>query len=164
MNEAQNCLSYGSDLDLSLMTTDDLKQIQKEYSNEFCEYKYRTLKNRIQDKMKRVYVVKERNKIAGYFCVSYNETYESGIKIFIPVDNASCYLFDDYVLKKYRGRGIHKFSVLARIKNCKKDEKVYAIVNIYRNNEKSRRNYQKLGFNRYISYYYIPLFKKLFVR
>lgn len=153
-----------SEFALSLMNAEDLNHLRCNRSSEFSEYKYKVLKNRIKDRQKKVYVVKYKGDISGYFCVAFEDTYESGIKGYITVDNKAYYLFDDYVFMQYRGKRIHEFSVLERIKESNNDEKKYALVVIYRNNKKSRYTYERLGFKRSASYYYIPLFKRLFLK
>lgn len=150
------------------MTLGDLNEISNEHIDEIDMTKYDILKNRLENNEyeKAFIVVNAKEETCGYFHIAYKNTRCGVINYNIKVSSDIVYLFDDYTFEKYRGIGVHKFSIEARIKIAKRQGYKKAIVNIVSNNIFSEKAYTHSGFNKYKKYVYIHIFnlEKTFAR
>lgn len=140
----------------------DINNMQKEYPGELTQRKIEILKRRVVAPKQRVYICTTVDKkIAGYFCVSEEDTYESGLKCSISVKESEIYFFDDYVFKKHRNQSIQAYAIDYRV-NVYKEKKQNGTVCIYANNKASIRNYLSRGANYQKSYFAIRPMRVVF--
>ncbi|MDY3360265.1 MAG: hypothetical protein SOY04_07670 [Clostridium celatum] len=153
------------DLSFEKLLLSDLELLMKVYGEELGDKKYCILKDRINEEDIDIFCIKNKsNDILGYFCMAYKSVKENGINHIIDIDDKSVYLFDDYVFAKHRGNGIQHYSILSRLKLAMNKNKKYAIVNVYSWNISSIKNYTKLGFKKYIRYYYLKIIRKIIIK
>lgn len=139
-------IDFKGNTSFALMTAKDISNLRNSFPDEISEAKARILKKRLEDINKKVFKAFKEGEIAGYFCISTEDTFEKGVKQFITVDAESAYLFDDYVFLKYRGTGIHKDSIAFRNYYSGCMGKKNSCVCIYSTNIKSINNYKKTGY------------------
>ncbi|WLF68993.1 GNAT family N-acetyltransferase [Clostridium septicum] len=164
LNEYTN-KKYRDDLLFDYLTLDDLKQIKEIHNNEINDIKYEILKDRINDDKVKLFKITDKNNIIlGYCSLSYRDIKENTINYCISMEDEGAYLFDDYVFNRYRGKGIHGFSIYKRVEYAIKDKKKYAVALVYSWNKNSSNNFKKIGFKEYGKCYYFKLIGKLLIR
>lgn len=143
------------------MTMEILNNMMNENRNEIEIDKFNILINRIENnKFQKAFVIKNNEEqICGYFHMSYKDARDGCINYNIKVNSDTVYLFDDYTFEKFRGKGVHKFSIIARLKIAKLQGYKKAIVNIISNNIHSEKSYINIGFKKNIKYIYYHILK-----
>lgn len=127
----------------------DLEKIKILYCNEFSSEKFDILRKRlISNDSETPYIVLYNKIIAGYFHIAYKSSYDTTLKIQVVYDKDNIHLFDDYTFRIYRGKGVHKFSILSRTKLGKSKGYKTATVHIIKGNKYSENAYINSGFKR----------------
>lgn len=81
--------------------------------------------------------------MASYGCVSV-----STLGSFAQLNNKDGYLFDDYTFPQYRGQGLHKITIMARLNELKTIGKIRGLSIIAEYNKASYTSYMNCGFSR----------------
>lgn len=162
-----NILNYENNFFYLIKTKEeDIEKMYKTFPNEFNLYKKNVLLNRLKQINIISFVVKENDNICGYFHVDTKEIFDSLINYRQKLPDKHAYLFDDYTFKKYRGKGIHAFSIAERLKFCKTMGFEFAKTHIMKGNVFSEKAYLKNNFFKTTKIvWYNLIFKKVhFVR
>ena len=131
----------------SEMSISDLEEIINENKQELIYQKYLIIHDRIiNNSANKPYIVRYENNIAGYYHIAFDDNFDTVANLFISKKGDTIHLFDDYTFEKYRGKGIHGFSVYSRKMVGCKERKKFATVNILDGNLFSEKSYIKLGF------------------
>lgn len=128
---------------------DILNNIDENRKSELGLSKVESLKKRIRANGLYIFIpFDDENNIAGYYCVDTSgEEQNKLLKNIIRKENDNmCYFFDDYTFDRYRGQGYHFQSILSRVSYFKKIGFDRAISIVYKDNQASRRSYEKAGF------------------
>jgi hypothetical protein len=135
-----------TDFVLKKLDLDNLKAMYDEYPSELKNV-YDQLKKRISGQTCLVYGIQLGSSFCGYFHVSLGKCYDnvSGYH-FNTLGNANLYFFHDYTFEKWRGRGVHKASIIYRMLEGVKMKKETATVAIVKNNIASKKAYINCGF------------------
>lgn len=147
---------------ISLIELDNnlLEKLKLESNGEISNEKISILKTKINFIGVKDYVFLETELIAGHYGLAFENKKENPyINNSFKIDKETSYLFDDYTLKKFRGKGYHKRSILERLviskeKGCKK-----STVLIYTDNIFSQKSYERRGFKRKRKLYEIKIIK-----
>lgn len=86
--------------------------------------------------------------IAGYCHINFDEIYEPSSYYYKKLNSKEAYLFKDFIFEKYRGLGLHKFSIYKRLQYLKNTGFNKAYVTIYEDNKYSISSYKHFGFNK----------------
>lgn len=138
--------SIGPQYKLEFANIDKLYELQKEFNNELDFDKLKILAKRIEDDKDNLFFVKEDEVICGYCSIGYKKVWVSGMKKYIYMNENEAYLYDDYIFKKYRGRGIQLESIKLRINYLYKNNYKKVLVVIRNSTKNSIYNYKKIGF------------------
>ena len=127
--------------------------MQKDYQDEMPLSRCFDLMNIIKSKNSDLYITKNpKGQILGYsvleYCNKREFSYLSKIKG-IEIDKNG-YIRRDYTFLKYRGHGLHKFSIIKRLQLLKYKSFYTCTTRIAIQNYISNKNYQKLGFEKYL--------------
>lgn len=146
---------------LAKMTEEDIEKMHKTFPEELTLYKKNVLFDRFKQSNIISFVVKEKDNICGYYHVDTKEIYDSLINFRQKLPDKYAYLFDDYTFKKFRGKGVHAFSITERLKFCKSMGFEYAKTHIMEGNLFSEKAYSKHHFKRVAKIiWYNFIFKK----
>lgn len=147
VNLEYNKSSFSEALTFSEMSLIDLDEIYADNKRELSYQKYQIIYKRIvSSSTDKPYIVRYENNIVGYYHIAFDINFDSVAKEIVSANDENIHLFDDYTFKKYRGMGIHSFSVYSRMLIGYKKQKKYATVNILDGNIFSEKSYIKLGF------------------
>ncbi|AGH82279.1 hypothetical protein PCNPT3_11715 [Psychromonas sp. CNPT3] len=128
--------------------------------NEITKEKLDILKKRLDLKGVQDYFFLESTFIAGHYGLAFENNQDNPyINKYLKIKKGESYLFDDYTLARYRGKGFHKKSILSRLEMSRKKGCDKSFVIIYSINQASQKSYEKLGFIYQRKLYEIKPFK-----
>ena len=107
-----------------------------------------TIINRIENREEKSFLVLYRKQPAGYYHIAFSNSFDPSSGYIIKVKPNTVYLFDDYTLEEFRGKGCHSFSIMERLKHGLSNDCDTAIVLIYASNKISKKAYKKFGFKK----------------
>lgn len=115
-------ITIDSGYTLKEMNKDILMELKKQYYNEIDQKKYEILLERLLNTYNEIgyVVVNKQEEICGYYHLVKNEMKSGGLGRRINLSNDTVVLFDDYTFLKHRGKGVHKYSIEARITKAQK--------------------------------------------
>jgi GNAT superfamily N-acetyltransferase len=100
-------------------------------------------------------IVDNAGRTCGYCHVARTQTVNTRINHVVRVGPSQAYFFDDYVVRKYRGRGLHTFSIAERARLLRAQGLTEGITTITRTNAPSLRTYGKFGLRRFETLLYV---------
>ncbi|MGR9589842.1 hypothetical protein [Bacillus thuringiensis] len=150
---------------LKKMNTDILLKLKYQYGNEIDQEKYEILLNRLLHSQNEIgYVItNNEQEICGYFHLVKDEMKSGGLGKKLKLSHDIVVLFDDYTFLKHRGKGVHKYSILARINKAREMGFMKANVLIHEGNTPSERAYLSFDFQKTIRYKVLKIKKYKFV-
>lgn len=154
-------IKISDDIEFSEMTEKDIDNLKYTLGKEITDYKIEILKKRIDENGVKVFVLKEYSDVIGYCSLSFIDYKENGINKTIKIDYNQAYFFDDYICKKYRGKGLHYYSIIKRCEYAFKNGKSEGISCIYSWNKSSIINFERANFKKINKFIYIKIIKKL---
>lgn len=118
-------------------------------SNEIDIDKINILKGRVEINEIKDFFLLINNDIIGHYGIALKNKPEFYfINNIIKLEDMEGYLFDDYTLKKYRNKGMHKKSVIGRLRYLKNNGFHKAKVIVLDYNIPSNKTYISLGFKK----------------
>lgn len=148
-------------IEFSKMSEEDINKIKYTLGKEITDYKINILNKRINESNVEVFALKADSSVIGYCSLSFIDYKENGINKTIKIDDKQAYFFDDYVCERYRGRGLHYYSIIKRSEYALMNGKKYGISCIYSWNKNSSMNFEKANFKKINKFIYIKIIKKL---
>ena len=134
-----------SDFVLRPLNKQVLKRMCIAYRSELTDRKIAILRSRIGSS-EIGYVVCLGDDICGYFHMTYADYYCPLLNRVHVVSSGEVHLFDDYTFSKWRRRGVHRYSVIARMQVARELGSEIAQANIWATNGPSIRVYRSCGF------------------
>lgn len=150
------------DFDFSVMSKEDINNLKYVLGKEITDYKIDILRKRLDEDDVKVFSVKEDSGVIGYCCLSFKDYKENGINKIIHINEKQAYFFDDYICKRYRGMGLHYYTIIKRSEYAIDNGKEEGISLIYSWNKGSSVNFKKAEFVKVKKFIYIKIIKKLF--
>jgi len=139
----------------------DISQINLMFEEHKTEVDYSdVLKQRIEDHNFRTFAIKKGNSFCGFFNIAFDTCYDNITGYYFNKDNKdNIHLFHDYTFKKWRGKGVHKASIIYRMQYGIKNNKKSATTAIVKNNIASEKSYLSCGFKHVESLIALKFFK-----
>ncbi|HFJ9293034.1 GNAT family N-acetyltransferase [Bacillus sp. RZ2MS9] len=158
-------ITIDSGYTLKEMNKDILMELKKQYYNEIDQKKYEILLERLLNTYNEIgyVVVNKQEEICGYYHLVKNEMKSGGLGRRINLSNDTVVLFDDYTFLKHRGKGVHKYSIEARITKAQKMGFKKANVLVYEGNIPSEKAYTSFNFKKSIRYKVLKVLKRKFI-
>jgi GNAT superfamily N-acetyltransferase len=139
----------------------NLAELKATYPNEFTQRKYDILSARLQSPHEVCWLIKTaKGRWAGYCHAAFDDTINARINHLVRVGPEQVYFFDDYVFKRRRGRGLHAFSIGARINLLREQGITEVLITISKNNHPSIASFRKFGLRREARLVFIPALKR----
>lgn len=132
-----------------------LEQLAR-WGKELNARKKAILASRIDHPTQTCWVILADGEAAGYCHVSWESTVNERIHHPVRLRSDEVYLYDSYVFRKFRRRGLHHFSILRRLELAAERGKQRAVTIISRTNTPSRRSFAGYHARRTGTLLYLP--------
>ena len=137
-----------------------LEKLKFESNGEISDEKISILKKKLNFTEIKDYIFLENELMVGHYGLAFENKKENPyINNNLKINWETSYLFDDYTLKRFRGKGYHKRSILDRLAISKEKECKKSTVLIYVDNIFSQKSYERIGFKRKRKLYEVKILK-----
>lgn len=144
-------------------TAEVLTQMREDYPKDLNERKYVLLMDRLEDPADRTLIIRdEYGEPCGYCHITAQDTENARISLPIRVRRHQAYLWDDHVFMAHRRRGLHGFSIAARLQLLDRERVTEAVTIISRPNTASRASYGRFGARARRALIYVPRLGRTF--
>lgn len=138
-----------------------IKVLRSTYPRELGKQKAQLLRRRLTSESESCWVIlDDEGRPCGYCHVALADTVNARINHRVRVGNAEAYFFDDYVVKKHRGKGLHTFSIAARGALLQSKGIRHGLTTISRKNTPSIASYRKFGTRRTETLVHLPALRR----
>lgn len=107
--------------------------------------KERILRSRIGSMAEQCLVLSQGDDIVGYCHIARGDNLNERINHLVRLGPHEVYLFDTHVFKPFRGGGLHRASILARLERVAGEGMAGVVTVISDGNEPSIRSFRRLG-------------------
>lgn len=143
------------------VTEDNLAALRKGYPKELNARKHQILRGRIDHPSETCWLIQDADRqLCGYCHVAWQDNLNARINHLVKVGPTQAYFFDDYVVKRHRGKKLHAFSIARRLQIASARGVTEGITTISKNNHPSNANYAKFGMRTTRTLVFLPRWKK----
>ena len=136
--------------------SESIDQLRRAHPRQLSETKAQLMKERAQSADGDCWLIVDgTGRPCGYCHAARAQTVNARINHVVRVGPSQAYFFDDYVIRKFRGRGLHTFSIAERARLLRAQGITEGITTITRSNAPSLRTYGKFGLRRFETLFYI---------
>ena len=138
----------GGSILLQPATSQSLEEFRRRYPRQLSKQKLQLMQSRLSDQLLCWLMVTTEGTPVGYCHASLSDTLNERINHRVKVPRGSAYLFDDFVVPQYRGRGAHTQSIAWRLGLLRSRGVTSALTTITAGNVPSVLAYTKFGARR----------------
>jgi len=133
-------------LRLELASPEALRALRKAHPKDLSKRKLRILLDRLERSDEDCWLlIDEQEAVCGYCCVAWSDHVNERIGHHLPLRADEAYLFDDYVVRRHRGRRLHIAAIRERLPLLAAAGRTRAVTMISAGNARSRASYQRFG-------------------
>lgn len=126
------------------VTAESLAEFRQAYPKEQNERKHRIMSARIDHPVESSWLIQGPDgEWCGYCHVAWTDNLNARIGHLVRVAPHQAYLFDDYVVKKHRGKGLQAFSIAARLDIAAERGVTEGLTTVSKGNDPSVASYAK---------------------
>lgn len=125
--------------------TDLLAALRERFPREVDERKHGILVDRLVSPAERSWVIVDDGVPCGHCHAALDSVLNARINAMVRLEPGQAYLFDDFVVRERRGRGLHGFSIARRMELLAAEGVDEFVTIISRGNAPSRASYRRYG-------------------
>ena len=135
----------GPQVELTPADEELIDRMKAQHPKLLNDRKERILRSRIGSMAEQCLVLTQGDDIVGYCHIARGDNLNERINHLVRLGPHEVYLFDTHVFKPFRGRGLHRASILARLELVAGEGMAGVVTVISDGNEASIRSFRRLG-------------------